>query len=95
MGGSRSLQGDSPYGAKDMAGNVSEMVVDAWNPDFYEDSPAVDPVDTDVEERGLTVTRGGGVGGSLDIFFTTTNRETVYVPAPGIPANGFRCARSP
>ncbi|MDY0001706.1 MAG: SUMF1/EgtB/PvdO family nonheme iron enzyme [Polyangia bacterium] len=47
-----SNKGDSPYGLKDMAGNVSEFTLDCYDSTFYErcaEQGCVDPVDGEFE----------------------------------------------
>lgn len=36
--------GNSPYGVSDMAGNVAEWCLDGYDPDFYLNSPVVNPL---------------------------------------------------
>ncbi len=35
--------GQSPFGVEDMAGNVSEYVLDWYDPSYYANSPEVNP----------------------------------------------------
>ncbi len=49
--------GASPYGALQMAGNLAEWVADYYDPDFYQTSPQINPINN---ETGYTrVVRGG------------------------------------
>ena len=55
--GSRASTDVSPYQVFDMAGNVSELVADLYDKDFYTKAPAKDPVNT--AGGGKQVVRGG------------------------------------
>jgi formylglycine-generating enzyme required for sulfatase activity len=83
--------GVSPYGALDMAGNVSEWVLDIYGYDYYSKSDASNP--TGPGTGGTHVVRGGQwryTGEGL----RTTAREgqlTKY----SIDYLGFRCAMNP
>ena len=81
--------GASPFGALDMAGNVSEWVADWYAEDAYEQLDAADP-------RGPSagmerVIRGGAFHFPLEYQRATT--RFVGDPAQPHPALGFRCAR--
>ena len=92
----------SPYGALDMAGNVTEWVSDWFDVTYYAHSPARNPTGP---ARGVTnpggwtgpvhVTRGGNfiqfVGGVSSL--RTTQRWPSASPVYYV--QGFRCARSP
>lgn len=54
--------GASPYGALDMAGNVSEWVADVYASDYYASSPAADP--TGASKGAKFVYRGGHASSS-------------------------------
>jgi sulfatase modifying factor 1 len=81
--------GVSPYGAVDMAGNVSEYVADFYAADYYASSPAANPTGpADGEER---VRRGGGHSGGRDTL-SVFDRIAAGPFARGDNI-GFRCAR--
>ena len=96
-----SSKGDSPYGLKDMAGNVAEFVLDCSDPDFYAqcaESECRDPVNV-LEVDCAHVSRGNGADTWADwaLFGLTT-----YWRGVGGRSNelgyynlGFRCARPP
>ncbi|MEM7344950.1 MAG: SUMF1/EgtB/PvdO family nonheme iron enzyme, partial [Chloroflexota bacterium] len=80
--------GVSPFGAYNMAGNVSEWVGDTFDPDFYETSPASNPFK---EGAGDRIHRGGSFGDTDEALYTTSRRvvETQPIKSDSI---GFRCA---
>ncbi len=83
-------KGVSPYGALDMAGNVSEWVYDWYDPSYYSNSPSKNPGGP--ESGDIRVLRGGAwsYGSSLA---RSADRDRNY---PGVRSVnfGFRCARS-
>ena len=84
--GSRSPQGDTPEGLKDMAGNVSEWVSD-WAGTYTADA-LVDP--TGPVQGQHKVLRGGGFRETSDALRT---RDRVFAqPAARSEGVGFRCA---
>ena len=87
-----SSKGDSPYGAKDMAGNVDEWILDCGDLDFYQQcaqGDCTDPVNLHDGECWHFL-RGGCAGSfrdSLDIVTRVGGGD----PSPG---SGFRCAKA-
>jgi formylglycine-generating enzyme required for sulfatase activity len=84
-----SYPGASPYGARDLAGNVWEWVADPYDPDYYRRSPARDP-------RGPTsgsrrVVRGGACCSMFGLP-RASNRLAFPEDYRDIDI-GFRCAR--
>ena len=82
--------GVSPYGAEDMAGNLSEWVSDWYEADYYHDSPVEAPGGP---ASGFgRVNRGGSGYGDGDGLraagrrWTSPGDHDLYV--------GFRCVRS-
>lgn len=82
--------GASPYGALNMAGNVSEWVSDWYDPRFYGrvEATAPDPVGP---PSGTTRVIRGGSWDNPPFFVRTVHRQD-YNPADGTPFIGFRCA---
>ena len=89
--GSHSPQGDSPYGAQDMAGNAFELVADHYDPNYYAQSPSMDPQGTPDPAYANVVWRGGSAG-HYPSYLRASAR---YASNPIIywTALGFRCAR--
>ncbi|MEM6989040.1 MAG: SUMF1/EgtB/PvdO family nonheme iron enzyme [Myxococcota bacterium] len=81
--------GASPYGALDMAGNVWEMVADAYDAGYYAGSPAGDPQGP--APTGSFVIRGG-FSGNPSAQLRTSNRAELAENTYG-GSIGFRCAR--
>jgi formylglycine-generating enzyme required for sulfatase activity len=90
VGHLRTSKGDSPYGVKDMAGNVSEIVLDCLDSTYYARCLAegcVNPVN--METDGCTHSVRGkstsAEGPDLDVIGRGSDREL------GL-RRGFRCA---
>jgi formylglycine-generating enzyme required for sulfatase activity len=83
-------EGQSPYGALDMSGNVWELVADYYAADYYADSPERNPTGPATGE--LHVARGGS------FYMHQVNVRAAirasYVPASSSTNVGFRCALS-
>ncbi len=80
--------GASPYGALHMSGNAWEWVSDAYDPHFYQDSPAVDP--TGPSGEGLQQLRGVATH-SGTAALRSADRQ-VAVTGMTCPLCGVRCA---
>lgn len=91
--GAHAPDGDSPYGAHDMAGNVWEWVSDRFAYDYYEQpGPWDNPLGPD---EGLgRVTRGGGYAAEFARWHRTSARTSASESSSD-DSRGFRCARSP
>jgi serine/threonine protein kinase len=84
------LDGASPYGLYDMAGNVWEWVADWYSETYYQTSPFENPLGPDTGQD--RVLRGGSWDVSGDNI-RITDREG-YDPYDSYDHIGFRCARS-
>lgn len=86
----RYLQGASPYGVLNLAGNVREWISDWFSPGYYHVSPYANPRGPQVQAGLLKSLRGSS-------FDDTTPESSVYVRFahdPNSPGRnrGFRCA---
>ena len=82
-------RGKSPYGAYDMAGNVSEWVADRYDEGYYQTSPKKNPTGP---SSGRYRTLRGGSWHHGSAFLRSAYRIRNYPSGPG-PFNGVRCAQ--
>ena len=82
-------EGVSPYGAYDMAGNLSEWVADWYVEDYYSKSPERNPKGPGNGTK--RVLRGGSWPNNPNGLYTW--RRLPYDPMETFPEFGFRCAR--
>jgi formylglycine-generating enzyme required for sulfatase activity len=91
--GAYGLQGDSPYGCADMAGNVIEWLNDWYDADYYRHSPARDPKGP---PSGNVKVQRGSFGARSDRYRAAFCISThPNYPAMAGMVFGFRCAVSP
>jgi formylglycine-generating enzyme required for sulfatase activity len=83
-------QGESPYGALDMAGNSFEWVNDWYSSTYYQESSPENP--TGPISGQARVVRGGAWGYE-EKYARTAYRN--FFPPDGVYNFGFRCALSP
>jgi len=84
------INGVSPYGAFDMAGNVWEWVNDWYSEDYYSESPSANP--SGPPAGSSRVTRGGGW--RSDPTLARAARRNQNSPTDSYAVTGFRCASS-
>ncbi|HEU5088027.1 MAG TPA: SUMF1/EgtB/PvdO family nonheme iron enzyme [Roseiflexaceae bacterium] len=90
----------NPYGIYDLAGNVWEYCLDAWDANYYANSPRHNPIagegwDMLADPARITsrrVIRGGSWGGS-PVNLRVAYRDS-HPPTGAGPHVGFRCAQS-
>ena len=81
--------GVSPFGIFNMAGNVNEWVQDTYDPNFYANSPAENPLN---EAPGNRIYRGGSFANENGEFYTTSRRYNKSISTFDVDL-GFRCAQ--
>jgi formylglycine-generating enzyme required for sulfatase activity len=86
--GHYSPKGDGPYGCADQAGNVREFVADAYEENYYLESPANNPRGPAI---GTLKSLRGGSWCSLDTNCRSARRDVVGESMFEIDI-GFRCA---
>jgi formylglycine-generating enzyme required for sulfatase activity len=82
--------GMSPYGAHDMAGNVSEWVADWFDNNYYQKSPERNPQGPTSGDRKI---RRGGSWVSFTPMLLRTTRRLPDKPEARLTDQGFRCAK--
>ena len=81
-------EGQSPYGALDMSGNMMEVVADYYAADYYEQSPDRNPIGPATGE--FRVAKGGSF--FMHEIDVRSARRANVLPTGSGPAVGFRCA---
>jgi formylglycine-generating enzyme len=83
--------GDSPYGVKDMAGNVREWVSDWYDAEYYQHAPDRNPQGPDKKGVVRSIRGGSWHSPASDITTSARGRGGFALQTHG---TGFRCARS-
>ncbi len=83
--------GDSPYGVKDMAGNVREWVSDWYDADYYQHAPDRNPQGPDKKGVVRSIRGGSWHSPASDVTTSARGRGGFALQTHG---TGFRCARS-
>ena len=83
--------GDSPYGVKDMAGNVREWVSDWYDAEYYQHAPNRNPQGPDKKGVVRSIRGGSWHSPASDITTSARGRGGFALQTHG---TGFRCARS-
>ncbi len=83
--------GDSPYGVKDMAGNVREWVSDWYDAEYYQHASDRNPQGPDKKGVVRSIRGGSWHSPASDITTSARGRGGFALQTHG---TGFRCARS-
>ncbi|MDK2744296.1 MAG: formylglycine-generating enzyme family protein [Nitrospira sp. BO4] len=83
--------GDSPYGVKDMAGNVREWVSDWYDSEYYNYAPNRNPQGPDKKGVVRSIRGGSWHSPKSDITTSARGRGGFALQTHG---TGFRCARN-
>ncbi len=87
-------EGASPYGILDLAGNVWEWCEDAYDEDFYENGPSMNPkLASSPKNKNGHVMRGGSF--MYDARALRTYARMGFDPHYRFAEGGFRCAKTP
>jgi formylglycine-generating enzyme required for sulfatase activity len=82
--------GDSPYGVKDMAGNVREWVSDWYDAEYYQHAPNRNPQGPDKKGVVRSIRGGSWHSPASDITASARGRGGFALQTHG---TGFRCVR--
>ncbi len=82
--------GDSPYGVKDMAGNVREWVSDWYDAEYYQHAPDRNPQGPDKKGVVRSIRGGSWHSPASDITTSARGRGGFALQTHG---TGFRCVR--
>jgi len=82
--------GDSPYGVKDMAGNVREWVSDWYDAEYYQHAPNRNPQGPDKKGVVRSIRGGSWHSPASDITTSARGRGGFALQTHG---TGFRCVR--